>query len=64
MRIHDAAILRRAKQLCEADRMAWDHAMLIAKRGSGVKGALDDAGRRDYLMRARAQLFEESGGAA
>lgn len=59
--IDDAAILRRAKQLCEKDRMAWDYATLVAKRGTGVKGALDDEARRDYLMRARTELLEQRG---
>lgn len=59
--VDDAAILRRAQQLCHAAGMAWDYQTLVAKRGVGIKGALDDEARRDYLMRARAQLLEESG---
>ena len=43
--IEDAAILRRAKQLCHAAGMAWDYQTLVAKRGIGVKGALDDEAR-------------------
>jgi hypothetical protein len=62
--IDDAAILRRAKELCEAAGMAWDYRDLLAKRGRGsLKGVLDDEARRDYLMRARSQLIAESAAA-
>ena len=55
--IDDAAILSRAKQLCEAAGMAWDYHGLVASRGrASRKGVLDDEARRDYLMRARSQL--------
>ena len=59
--IDDAAILSRAKQLCEAAGMAWDYRDLIASRGRGPrKGVLDDEVRRDYLMRARSQLIRRA----
>jgi hypothetical protein len=61
--IDDAAILRRGRGLCENDRMAWDYRTLVARRGVGVKGAVDDEARRDYLMRARLQLLRENGNA-
>jgi hypothetical protein len=60
--IDDVAILRRAKELCEAAGMAWDYRDLVASRGrASRKGVLDDEARRDYLMRARSQLMAESG---
>jgi hypothetical protein len=60
--IDDAAILSRAKQLCEAAGMAWDYRDRVASRGHASRnGVLDDEARRDYLMRARSQLRAESG---
>ena len=59
--IDDAAILRRARGLCEADRLAWDYSAFVASRGRGsLKGVIDEEARRDYLTRARAQLLRES----
>ena len=59
--IDDTAILRRARGLCEADRLAWDYSAFVASRGRGsLKGVIDEEARRDYLTRARAQLLRES----
>jgi hypothetical protein len=62
--IDDAAILNLAKQLCEVDHIAWDHPMLAARREARTKAVLDDAGRREYLSRARTRLISESGNLA
>lgn len=46
--IDDAAILRRAKELCQGDRLAWDYSAFVASRGRrGLKGVLDEEARRD-----------------
>jgi len=59
--IDDPAILRRAKELCEAAGMAWDYRDLVASRGhASRKRVLDDEVRRDYLMRARSQLIRRA----
>ena len=55
-KIDDAAILQRAKQLCERDGFAWDGPV---RRVARVMRVLDDATRREYLARAREQLLEE-----
>jgi hypothetical protein len=52
--VDDAAILKRAKELCERDGVIWN--VTIARRTTRL---LDDGGRREYLMRAREQLLEE-----
>lgn len=59
--IDDTAILKRAKQLCDVDRMAWDRELLKATRklGGHIKGVLDNAQRRHYLTTARSQLLNE-----
>ena len=55
-RVDDAAILRRAKQLCAQDGTTWDWAR-------DNKPTLDQAGRRKYLALAREQLLAENGSA-
>jgi hypothetical protein len=55
-KVDDAAILRRAKELCAQDRTTWDWAR-------DNKPTADQAGRRKYLTLAREQLLQESGGA-
>jgi hypothetical protein len=55
VRIDDAVILRRAKELCEEAGTAWDQ--LSAFPGIRV---LNDSDRREYLMRARDQLVKEA----
>src|SRR4051794_5265895 len=62
--IDDAAIQKRAKQLCEMENLVWDHPTFAAirARGGRLKPVLDHSSRRDYLTRARAQLLKETGG--
>jgi hypothetical protein len=55
-KIDDAAILKRAKDLCKDAGIAWDG--FAAVPGGRV---LDVAGRRECLMRARQQLIKEIG---
>ena len=54
--MHDATILKRAKQLCKEAGIAWD--WFDAAPGDRV---LDVASRRECLMRARQQLINEIG---
>jgi hypothetical protein len=54
--VDDAAILRRAKELCAQDGTAWDWAR-------DNKPSIDQASRRKYLTAARDQLLEENGSA-
>jgi hypothetical protein len=58
--VDDAAILRRAKALCEEAGVAWDGLSAIAP-GTRV---LDDRDRRECLMRARHELMREAETAA
>jgi hypothetical protein len=51
-KIDDAAILKRAKELCERDGNAWG-----PERSN--RRQVDEATRRQYLARAREQLLEE-----
>jgi hypothetical protein len=53
--IHDAKILKRAKELCAQDGVAWD--CLTAADGMRV---LNDRDRRECLMRARDELINEA----
>ena len=53
--INDAAILKRAKELCAKDGVAWD--CLTAADGMRV---LNDKDRRECLMRARDELINEA----
>lgn len=53
--INDAAILKRAKELCAQDGVAWD--CLTAAEGMRV---LNDRDRRECLMRARDELINEA----
>ena len=58
-KIDDAAILKRAKQLCEQNGTLWETDYRPANRRARERVALDEAGRREYLMRAREQLIKE-----
>ena len=51
--IDDAAILKRAKELCAKDNTMWEQMR-------DNRATLDQAGRRKYLSLARDQLIEES----
>ena len=53
--INDATILKRVKQLCAQDDVAWD--FLTAADGMRV---LNDRDRRECLMRARDELINEA----
>jgi hypothetical protein len=53
--INDAAILKRAKELCAQDGVAWD--WLTATEGVRI---LNDRDRRECLMRARDELINEA----
>jgi len=54
--INDAAILKRAKQLCQNDGVAWDWFSATAP-GDRI---LNDIDRRECLMRARDELINEA----
>jgi hypothetical protein len=54
--IDDAAILRRAKQLCAQDAFACT---AEGERTARASPALDDVGQRLCLARAREQLLDE-----
>ena len=60
--IDDVTILKRAKQLCRDDGVAWD------RFSAGLPGAriLNDKDRRECLMRAREELMADAidGGAS
>jgi hypothetical protein len=56
-KIDDEAILRRAKELCARDGFDWE---IRGIRTARIRPALDVAGRREYLARAREQLLNES----
>jgi hypothetical protein len=51
--INDSAILKRAKELCARDGVAWDWLTATAE---GVR-VLNDGDRRECLMRARHELI-------
>ena len=53
MATDQAAILKRAKELCEQDGFAWD---LDYARPTGEPVSLTEEARQQYLARARAQL--------
>jgi hypothetical protein len=59
-KIDDAAILRRARQLCEEVGIAWDGLSAIAPDSR----ILNERGRRECLMRAREQLLKETAATA
>jgi hypothetical protein len=56
VRIDDAVILRRAKELCQEAGTAWDQ---LSAFMPGIR-VLNDSDRREYLMRARDQLVKEA----
>jgi hypothetical protein len=58
--VNDAAILKRAKTLCEEAGVAWD-GLSVTAPGTRV---LDDRDRRECLMRARHELMREAETAA
>ena len=62
MTIDDAAILKRAKQLCRDDGVAWDW---FSATSTGAR-VLNDKDRRECLMRAREELMADAidGGAS
>ncbi len=65
VKVDDAAVLKRAKELCEKTGFSWDNAseMMPVKPGwPKLKGAIDEVGRQQYLARARAELLKEAGG--
>jgi hypothetical protein len=55
-KVDDAAILKRAKELCDEAGVAWNWFSATAP-GARV---LNDRDRRDYLMRARDELVREA----
>jgi hypothetical protein len=54
--INDAAILKRAKELCAQDGVAWDW---LGATAEGVR-VLNAKDRRECLMRARDELITEA----
>ena len=54
--INDATILKRAKQLCAQDGVAWDW---LSTTAPGIR-VLNDRDRRECLMRARHELINEA----
>jgi hypothetical protein len=63
--VNDAAVLNRAKTLCEKDGIAWDRDFTPLRRGTKIKltPTLNETDRREYLARARKQLICASGDA-
>ena len=59
-KVDDAAIVNRAKELCEQDGVAWDR---LSATTPGAR-VLNDRGRRECLMRARNELMKEADFAA
>jgi hypothetical protein len=62
-KINEAVILRRAKALCKQDGQNWAlefTPLLPSGTKFGVLPFLDEAGRSEYLARARDQLACES----
>jgi hypothetical protein len=60
--INEAAIINRAKKLCEQDGYDWDLEFkppMPMGTKIRLKRFLDEAGRRKYLERAREQLLKE-----
>ena len=55
-KVDDAAIVNRAKELCEQDGVAWDR---LSATTPGAR-VLNDRGRRECLMRARNELMREA----
>ena len=62
-KINEAAILRRAKALCKQDGKNWafEFTPLLPPGTKIGQSFLDEAGRREYLARARDELARESG---
>jgi len=56
MTIDDAAILKRARQLCRDDGVAWDW---FSATSTGAR-VLNDKDRRECLMRAREELVADA----
>lgn len=62
--LDEAAILRRAKELCERDGNLWEAEARSYQFGAPMRGRiLDDTDRADYLARARQELKQERGNA-
>jgi hypothetical protein len=55
-KVDDAAILKRAKALCEEAGVAWDR---LSATAPGAR-VLNDRDRRECLMRARDELMREA----
>jgi hypothetical protein len=55
-KVDDAAIVNRAKELCEQDGVAWNR---LSATTPGAR-VLNDRGRRECLMRARNELMREA----
>jgi hypothetical protein len=64
-KINEAVILRRAKALCKQDGKNWDFQfspLLPPETKFRVLPFLDEAGRSEYLARAREQIADENDG--
>jgi hypothetical protein len=60
--IDEAAILKRAKELCEKNGTAWNVEFAPARPGAPYRLVIDEVGRREYLARARKELDKECDG--
>jgi hypothetical protein len=60
-KITEAAILKRAKELCEKNSTAWDktNVRLRTSKYDKIFGALDEVGRNHYLALAKEKLLKE-----
>ena len=61
-KVDESATLKRAKKLCEQDGYDWElefKPVLPVGTKIRLKPFLDEAGRREYLARAREQLLKE-----
>jgi hypothetical protein len=58
-KIDEAAVLKRAKELCDQNGTLWDYEPTPVRPGTKLKPTLDETGRQEYLARAREQLARE-----
>jgi hypothetical protein len=62
MQINDAAVEKRARELCEQDGSEWDleYKMPLPESAKPrLRPILGDEGRQKYLARARQQLLKD-----
>jgi hypothetical protein len=60
-KIDEAAILKRAKELCAQNGSSWDVVVRPVVPGAKIVGAIDDVAKKEYLAKAKEQLLKERG---